>query len=243
MPIRKRGDKWQAYVSKRVRGKKRTRSKTCNTEAEARIAEAELRLQLRGWEGETCPPLDYIYSEWKQEYEIKVGVETFNCVTGILEKWVLPELGGVPADKIRRKDIRSLLVAMGRKGVSREHIRNLKSYAKQVFEYAIEVEYLENNPTVGIKIDFGKTKKEVRSLTQEEINRINNGPDTYVRDAALISLNTGLRVAEVAGLTEDCVHKDYIEVRQQATGRRRDTLRIEPTTKTPAGVRVVGLAP
>ena len=248
MPIQKRftksgKERWEAYIQVKVGGRWQAKSKTCKTRQEAEIAEAKLRLKYQGWQGDEPPLFEYVFEEWKQEYRTKVSEKTFKNSVGVINNHFLPYLQGVPIDEIRRRHVRNCLIRAAQKGRSRGMIQKIRAGLSLVFEYAIEVEYVHSNPCRGIKIDFGQETEKARPLTEEEQKKLKNGPESYIKDAALISLYTGLRRAEVCGLTEDCVflREGYLWVKQQGAGTRQENFYLKEKTKTETGHRFIPL--
>lgn len=74
---------------------------------------------------------------------------------------------------------------------------------KTIFSYAVRTYHIRlDNPVLAVAIDKDKREKKIKAFTKEEADQlVESIENPTLRLAVLISLNTGMRFAEVAGLT------------------------------------------
>jgi len=112
------------------------------------------------------------------------------------------------------------------------HVRVLKVFAS----YLAKREYTDRN--VLSRLDYPKTDPvTIRTLSDEEIDRLLRG----ARSSGIMSernycivwtfLDTGLRLAELAGLTHESVHLDERTLDVLGKGRKRRTVPLGPTAR------------
>lgn len=74
---------------------------------------------------------------------------------------------------------------------------------KTIFSYAVRTYHIRlDNPVLAVAIEKDKREKKIKAFTKEEADQlVESIENPTLRLAVLISLNTGMRFAEVAGLT------------------------------------------
>lgn len=74
---------------------------------------------------------------------------------------------------------------------------------KTIFSYAVRTYHIRpDNPVLAVDIEKDKREKKIKAFTKEEASQLVESIDNPAfRLAVLISLNTGMRFAEIAGLT------------------------------------------
>jgi integrase len=128
---------------------------------------------------------------------------------------VYPALGNRPAAAITRQDVRTLLERIAQRPAPVLHNRTL-SLIRKVFNFAIDQELVGQNPAQRIK-PLKETAKE-RHLADSEIHTLLTalpgieGVSPEVKAALLLTLATGQRPGEVAGLVWEEVKDRWWEL-------------------------------
>lgn len=81
--------------------------------------------------------------------------------TRCMDMHILPKLGARPINQVTRKDLLDVLGVMDAKGLS-SYVRKARMWVAQVFDWAIEQEYIEQNPAASIRPEkaFSRTTTE-----------------------------------------------------------------------------------
>ena len=134
------------------------------------------------------------------------GAET----TRVFNKDVLPVIGGMYSDEVKRAQIASLLDTVVARG-ARIVARNLLGDIRQMFGFAIRRGLLENDPTSHMKRDdYGSKVERERVMTEAEIRAlpglINKAKMSLTSEHAIwIMLATCCRVGEISQAAWDDV--------------------------------------
>jgi integrase len=156
-------------------------------------------------EKESVPTFKEVAEQWLHGY-IKTmrRPSTFERYEGILTKHVLPHLGQVAIDQVKRSDIRNLLLQK-KGGLSDSMVRLIKDVCSGVCNHALDDELIESNPVIGItkRLQLGRDKEEVEPFTLDEMIALLNtaklaSPEFY--PFFLLAFRTGLRLGELLGL-------------------------------------------
>lgn len=140
---------------------------------------------------------------------------------GILNNHVYPSLGKCQIDKIKRKDVRELLLSVHSKGLSRSTICLVRDVMSGVLGHALDDELVSANPVIGItkKMKLGDAKEDVLPLTASEVVDFLTAclefePAYY--PLFLMAFRTGMRMGEILTLLWDDVNMEgqFIEVRK-----------------------------
>lgn len=121
-----------------------------------------------------------------------------------LRRNVVPVIGDVRLDKLRRRDVRTVCDPLIRRGVAVEAARVFED-VRGLIRWAVEVEYLDADPLAGMKRLGGGTARE-RILSDDEIAALWRGlPAALARSPQCqaivrLCLVTAQRVGEVAGM-------------------------------------------
>lgn len=146
--------------------------------ADARIKRDELKASLRDGKD----PMEkkhkqknmLTFAEATQEYwrlRNDVSPSYKHKALRSVELHVFPDLGSMPINKITREDLLNSLRVADAKGIH-DHVRKIKIWCSQVFDWAMENSYCEINPASMIKSEkaFGKNKVEnMAALKIEEV--------------------------------------------------------------------------
>lgn len=159
------------------------------------------------------------------------------------------KLGNMPISSVKVSDTKEWIKRMKKKGYAYQTIKNYKRSLNASFQMALVDDLIRVNPfcwKINGFIENDTKKKEV--LTDEQVEKILDfvkNDEVYSKhyNAIVILLNTGLRISELCGLTENDIdfEKGYISVDHQLVYSDSE-YRIEKP-KTGSGVRKVPILP
>jgi integrase len=159
------------------------------TEEEARIQ--SMRLTING-----------LFTRW-QELDLSRRKDKGAETTRVFNKDVLPVIGGMYADEVKRAQVAALLDTVVARG-ARIVARNLLGDIRQMFGFAIRRGLLENDPTSHMKRDdYGAKVERERVMTEVEIRALpaliaKAGMFLTSENAIWIMLATCCRVGELS---------------------------------------------
>lgn len=197
-----------------------------------------------------------LLTEWLERCQTeRVKTRTYNRYKGIVSMHIAPVLGDRDVSSLCRQDIREFLerkkmtgnIRSG-EGLSAASINMILSVLDLAFEYARDMEYIEENPCLRVRRARLEPKKieaftvEEQKAIEREISR-SNGKHLH---GVLLCLYTGLRIGELLGLTWDDVDLERGVIRVTKTVyREKDENGVwrlfEDTPKTKASNRVIPL--
>ena len=123
------------------------------------------------------------------------------------------------------KDIKEFLLTMSKAGRTANYVNDLLKAYKVFFRYAFEENYVSENLTAKIR-NVKKPKVIIRTFTEAELKKMSNyyhGHDYLtIRNKVIMMLliDTGIRLSELTGLTEEQIKFDYIIIRGKGNKER-----------------------
>jgi integrase len=155
-----------------------------------------------------------------------------------LETHVMPELGHLRLTNLRRSDCNELVGVLFRKGLAKNTIKNVLTPLRLALGHAVDEEKIAGNPAAGLKIPKEAPTRTLHVPDLDEVGRIIETCDDDGREAIVLDASLGLRKSEILALRWMDVDfiRNTVHVRQKNINGR-----IEPGSKTEAGVRKVPL--
>lgn len=158
------------------------------------------------------------------------------------------KLGNTPIDRIKPSDAREWAIRMSGK-YSYNTINNMKRSLIKAFYIAIEDDYVRKNPftynLAEVIEDDRETRQALTESQERELLSFAESDRTYshLYDSLLILLNTGLRISEFCGLTENDLDFEagMINVDHQLLSDTKTGYYIN-RPKTQAGIRKVPMS-
>lgn len=206
---------------------------------------------------ETNITLNDIYEMWKKD---KRGLKqtTSTNYFYMYEHFAKEEFGCMKIQAIKKSDVRRFynnLVDTNKMAINT--VEGLHTVIHQVFNLAVEDNYIRTNPSDGVMGDckrvhnFQTPKRHALTIPEQ------NAFISYIRDTPKYKhwlplftffLGTGARVSEIVGLRWEDVHmeEDYIEINHNAVYYQREKGKCYfsiTTPKTEAGNRIIPLLP
>lgn len=159
-----------------------------------------------------------LLTEWLEVYQKEqIKARTYSRYQGLITMHIVPTLGDKNIAELGRREIQEFLSQQKKDGNMRNGERlsatstnMMLSVLNLAFEYACDMEYLEENPCVRVRRTKAETKK-VQAFTVEEQRAIEveiAGSDDRRLHGILLCLYSGLRIGELLGLTWNDVDID-----------------------------------
>ena len=154
-----------------------------------------------------APKFKEYASLWLEDYIKPLRRQsTYERYNDILNRYVFPALGKKPIDKIKRGEIRNILLCLHKKGLSRSMLCLVRDVISGPMGYAIDEEILQANPVASIlkRVNLERDKRlKVEPLTYQEVdlfldNSAKHFPEYYV--FFLCAFRTGMRLGEILAL-------------------------------------------
>ena len=142
-----------------------------------------------------------------------------------LFNYLQEEQGIVDIEEVKPQFIKQFLMAMKAKGRTVNYFNDLLKAYKVYFRYAFEEGYTETLVTEKIK-NAKNGKVIIRTFSDSEIKRLvgfykgNKYLDIRNKVMILLFVDTGIRLSELTGLTEEQIKHDYIIIKGKGSKER-----------------------
>lgn len=175
--------------------------------AEASVDLAELLSARQEGRLNTSPhqTLGNYLEAWLEQLSARVKYRTFDTYDKDLRRYVMPRLGTLRLDKLRKIDVQTMLDDVHRDMVSRGKrgeavTRKACAALRKALQDAVDLELLQKNPCLGVKVP-AEHINQVGLWTVEEASRfVRAARDSHIYAHIFVSLNTGLRQGELLAL-------------------------------------------
>ncbi len=176
---------------------------------------------------------------WLKNYKKGKQYKTFQMYETTLKNHIVKELGHIKLKDLKPFHLQGLINDRADQGLTKTII-NIKLTAKQMFEDAIDNDYMIKNPAKKLDMPFIE-KKEKRALTDEELDIISAAPlDLKQKVFIYILLYAGLRREEILALTKkDIDFKNNVIKVCKAINFKNNRPVLKSFTKSEAGIREI----
>lgn len=152
-----------------------------------------------------------LLTEWLEIYQKEhIKARTYSRYQGLITMHIVPTLGERNISELGRREIQEFLTQQKKDGnmrngekLSATSTNMMLSVLNLAFEYACDMEYIEENPCVRVRRTKAEAKK-IEAFTVEEQRAIESEiarSDDRRLHGILLCLYTGLRIGELLGLT------------------------------------------
>lgn len=137
------------------------------------------------------------YQQLVQTYinarQVELSEKTIAEILGATSLYALPVIGSAPITKISMSHWSEIEKTMIARKITARTINKYFQYESQIFTWAVEREYLRDNPWLRRKTLRIRNKFQVELLTPDEFQSIVTAADDHLRWALEVELNTGVR--------------------------------------------------
>jgi len=154
---------------------------------------------------------------WSGEYLGGVKPDTILRYEKNIRLYLKPNIGSVKLLALSTHMIQAVYNKLQRNGLSAKSIRNLHGTLHSAIEKAVILGYIQRNPAKGCTLPR-VVKREMQVIQGDDVNRFLEAVKGHQYESVyLTDMFTGLRQAELLGLTWDCVDLDngIITIKQQ----------------------------
>ena len=152
-----------------------------------------------------------LLTEWLEFYQKEhIKARTYSRYEGLISMHIVPTLGEKNIAKVTRREVQEFLTQQKKDGnmrngekLSATSTNMMLSVLKLAFEYACDMEYIEENPCIRVRRTKAESKK-IEAFTVEEQRAIETEiscTDDRRLHGILLCLYSGLRIGELLGLT------------------------------------------
>ncbi|MEN6537619.1 MAG: tyrosine-type recombinase/integrase [Bryobacteraceae bacterium] len=157
---------------------------------------------------------------WREIYlPARTARWAYNTARTIESSWRVrlePELGKMRLDAVLKHNIEAALAKAARNGAGQVLLDRLQFIARDVFEEAMDNEFIERNPARKVRAPKGKPRTQPRSLTEAEVTRLLSAADGEERMMWSVMLLCGTRPSEMLALTRADVVPAGLRIERQA---------------------------
>jgi len=149
-------------------------------------------------------------------------ISTYDRYRVLLDKYVLPYIGNIPINQLKRGDVKKLLIGLHKQGLSKSTVSLVYSTLSGIMIHALDEELIQINPVSGItkqlKLDRDK-KITINPMDPQEVSLfLDKCLEYYPKYYSffLTAFRTGMRLGELLGLQWSDVdwNKKYILVKR-----------------------------
>ncbi|RAP23480.1 hypothetical protein C2W64_03096 [Brevibacillus laterosporus] len=152
--------------------------------------------------------IDFMHN-WLEDKKTTVKARTLEFYSFLVERHILPTIGGMELSKITPRDIQSLYNSLKEAGnLSDENIRKVHTIINDSLDKAFRWEMIAKNPAS--LVDSPKvSRKEIVVWDENEIQQfLATAKESRYYVAFLIALTTGMRQGEILGLRWKDIDED-----------------------------------
>ena len=163
--------------------------------------------------------LDKWQEMWMKSYkEPVIRLTSKRIYNQIYFSKIQPVLGNKKISQITKIQVQELLNLLKQEGYSWETLNKVKLLLNDMFNRALEDEFLTRNPAKGVRNPINKPKNKIRALTrQEQEDFFECAMGTFYYNAFVVEVNTGLRPGEIFGLKENDLDFEQKKIHVQRT--------------------------
>ena len=142
-----------------------------------------------------------------------------------LLRFLQEEKQTIHIEDVAPKDIKEFLLKMSKAGRTANYVNDLLKAYKVFFRYAFNEGYTDEPLTAQIR-NVKKPKVIIRTFTEKELKQMSNYYQGYdyltIRNKVIMMLliDTGIRLSELTGLTEEQIKYDYIIIHGKGNKER-----------------------
>ena len=154
-----------------------------------------------------------------------------------------PTLGHRTLDTIKKRHVKELLTQLRSNGLSASRVETVLGVLRNIFNHAVEDEYVPASPCDKMSKYCGKRSRKVNPLNVEEVQQLAEGAShlpLVLNTFFVVKVRTGLRIGEIAALEWQDVN---LEDRTVDINKQRDLKRKETRPPKKGSERVVRLTP
>ena len=199
----------------RADGKQRSVYGKTKKEARDKLTQKLAEIESGEFIDETNMTVEQWMMEYINVYVMDVKESTMSGYMTSIRQHIIPALGNIKVKELTPIQVQRFYNSLTAKGLSAKTIRNIHGILHEALDKAVRMELLKKNVTD--LCDLPKVrKKEMHPLTSSQLKeflRRAEQDDPFYAPIFYIAFFTGLREAELIGLTWDCIDFDKHTIR------------------------------
>ena len=182
---------------------------------------------------------------WLKEYLADVKQGTSIHYESVVRLHLKPALGDIPLSQLRTPMVQKFYNKLRAEQRSPKYIKNIHGVLHRALDMAVQVEYLERNPTSACILPKVVEKPVVPLDAPEQKKLFEALKGNPFETLFLTATFTGMRIGELIGLTWDCVdfENEVIYVEKQLVQTRKKGQKYRFGTLKNGKTRVIAPAP
>lgn len=137
---------------------------------------------------------------WQADTLLALKASSVKYYNFHLERNVLPVIGSLRLCDVTRQVVKQVLLDRKKDGYSNSTLHGIRLTLSKVFQAAVELGYLENNPASGIQLGERRPAEDRKVLSPAEIRLLLTYLSEPCRTIVLVAVLTGLRIGEILAL-------------------------------------------
>ena len=188
--------------SKKIGDKKTAKQAAKKLEAKLVLGDLDIQQFNR-----TCPTFKSYAEKWlTKPLPKKRGERTQVKYETNLKKHIIPVIGKMELKSIKLRHLKSLFNDLTLKGMAESNFQNIKSPINHILRSAVEDEYIDHNPMIGLSFS-SERNIDIKPLNEEEaftfLETVDEHRNGLYYPHFLTLLRTGVRISELCGLKWD----------------------------------------
>jgi integrase len=154
---------------------------------------------------------------WKEERQSHVRPSTLSMHDEYLKAQVLPIFGNKKLKDIKPSHIHMFIQRLYKDDKAASTIVTIKSILNSIFDTAVRLEYISNNPVMNVKTPKQKKKEKLSWTVGEATYFLSEVKDRYHNWIIFyLALYTGMRIGEIAALRWEDIDENNIYIKRTA---------------------------
>ena len=183
--------------------------------------------------------------EWFEMHSTQIKESTRDDYQKLIEKYIIPHLGGIPLDDLRRSTFDRFYLELQKSGVGSSQIRYVHRVLHKALQDAVQDRTLEYNPSDGAKKPRkAKSSRKPAPLSEAQtIHLVTTAMQTPIGPMICLAIKTGMRQGELFALMWDdidCENRQiHVQRNLQRVNRNGRQVREFSTPKTANSCRTI----
>ena len=154
------------------------------------------------------------YQNWMKVYkEPVIRLNTKRHYEHVYNSKIAPVLGKEKLTEITKLKITALINNLAKQGYQWETLNKVKILLIDMFNKALEDEFVVRNPAKGVRLPKNRPTNDVKALSKEiQDEFLECSAGTFYHNLFLVAINTGLRPGELFALEESDLNFDKNEI-------------------------------
>lgn len=235
--------KWVAQVTYYTGGKRRRKTKTSRTRADANSNLRKLHEEIEGGTiGTPSTTVAAYLVAWLKDVKTNLSEGTYYTYSDVVKNHISPQIGSRQIEKLTPLDVQNMLNTLKENGTSSQTVQQCYRYLNQAMRRAYKFRMIRENPCTPVEKPKHKAAK-ANPFTLDEVQQLLEYlADHWLYPICYTALTTGMRPGELFGLHWESVNLDSLQidvVQQMSQSRGRKKIK---KPKTESSIRTIHIS-